>query len=118
LISKFIFYILCFLVAGCNSSYDISSNSNTKTFNSTDWKAAKEVDRHVYVNDLLSKNILIGKTKSETIDLLGMPNPYSQAPDKIDYIIKVGGSGFDSVHFLEINFSEKGVVSSALVRSD
>jgi adenine-specific DNA methylase len=113
LISKYLIIFITLL-----SCLTFACNSSATTFNSSDWKAAKDVDRHIYVNDLLSKGILIGKTKSEVIDLLGKSNPYTKTPDTLEYVIKFGGLGFDSVQILEIKFSEKGIVSSTVIRAD
>ena len=92
--------------------------SYNQTFNSLDWKSAPEEKRYVYVEDLLARKTLEGKSKSEVIDLLGSPNPHSQSPDSIGYIFRLGGYGFNKVHFLIITIGENGVVDGVKISGD
>ena len=86
-------------------------------FDQEAWKSTTEKKRYIYVKDLLRRDLLIGKSEEEVIDMLGQSESAPGAPSSAQYLIKVGGPGLSQIYVLDLRFTN-GKVSRAFVRGD
>lgn len=114
---KGIYFLCCFclcLAAGCNEINDWPEDK----FDSTIWQATAEEERYRFAKDLVSSKILEGLTRTQVIELLGVPSDESIS-ERMYYIIKQGGSGFDQVYVIELRLQENGnIIETYLIRGD
>jgi outer membrane protein assembly factor BamE (lipoprotein component of BamABCDE complex) len=93
----------------------------SELFHRQSWQASAEGKRYRFVNDLLERNLVIGKTREQVAALLGAPGFVS--PDKryVTYVVKgtrTGKLSFASVYVLHIEFDERGLAARAVVKSE
>ena len=103
------------LMAGCGSDVD---KWPRVPFDQKKWMEAKEVNRFVFVKDLIERGGLKGKTVDEIIELLGPPTYKDEKVEYITYVVKAESG---NLYILDIRFKvEKGksVVELVGVRSD
>lgn len=105
-------FLSLFLLLGCDNPKSWTRDKFDKNI----WRQTNENSRYKLVNDLIDSHILDGQTEPQVIELLGPPT--SNNTERISYIIKLGGGGFDQVYILEILFGENLVVENYYVRGD
>ena len=101
----------------------VKDYANRKSFDATQWKDEKLVNskdpiRIKMVDDLLNKNKLIGMSKSEVNNLLGVP-PKTGYFSNYDYVYWLGPErGFMSIdsEWLVIKFENDRVVEARITR--
>lgn len=74
------------------------------TFSPESWKNTSESERYIFVNDLLQRQLLLGKNKAQIIELLGSPSEELIESHSIIYLVKSGGNSFDQIFILDIRF--------------
>lgn len=87
--------IVCFLLNGCSLGHD--------KFDSEKWKVADASARAPMVNDLIERKLVIGKTKDEVVELLGLPD--KSEPKWYKYYVRERFLLFDRV-FMWVSFDE------------
>lgn len=103
-------------VLGCSESPD---KWPSLKFEEKTWRAAPESERYKYVRDLTVSGVLIGKSESEALDLLGKPSSISETDSTFSYVVKVGGESFNKVFTLNVHFSGAlGKVDRVSIRGD
>ena len=95
--------LLITLLSSCSEE----STWPREKFDSRLWKSTALGERHRFALDLIASKTLIGKTKPEVLALLGDSSP-SEA-DRLNYVIKLGGYGFDQVFALGVRFERETV---------
>lgn len=93
------FIIVIYIVL---SSYNFTGIENKK-FDQKEWSINKK-ERFEMVEDLIGGNILINKTRVETIEILGEPNEIDG--EDIKYLTGVKGSLYPQFYFLKIYFKD------------
>ena len=61
-----------------------------KKFNSEEWKASSQVERGYMTSDLIKRKLLVGKTKPEVLEMLGVPKDISRT--RFHYLLDYGYS--------------------------
>lgn len=92
-----------------------SCSGDRETFSSKAWVDSSEANRHKFVDDLVSRKMLLGKSESEVESMLGPPS--YRAEKYWTYVISEKSQGFNAIGLLQVNFEANAVVSVS-VRSD
>jgi hypothetical protein len=110
------FVTFCQLLVACNRDF----KSNGLAFDSNVWKSGNLRERGRMTNDLLSKNLLTGKSSKEVFELLGKPEN-TMNNGTMEYSTDPGSwmSGANDgpwIHYLNIEFDNaKERVSKAFI---
>lgn len=97
------------LTAGC---------SRVEPFQPDAWKRASEMERHVFVKDLVARGVLVGKTADEVKELLGPPSP-GASETQISYLVGPGARfSFDAITILDVAIGPDRKVAGVSVRGD
>jgi hypothetical protein len=114
-----LFLVVALLLFGCLE--EGTDSWPKQKFTTAEWTGAAEKKRYVFVRDILERKLLQGKTVTEVETLLGPPSfdGLKQLEQYITYVVKLGGSGFDSVFILDIRFNPTTrIVEKAFIRGD
>jgi hypothetical protein len=87
-------------------------------FASEKWKAAARYERYIFWNDIDRRQLLIGKTREDVVQLLGPPDSEEKGR-RLGYVIK-GGEGEFMVflYAVDIHFDGTGRVATARIVTD
>lgn len=94
-----------------------------RTFTSSEWIRTPPAGRYVFVQDILRRQLLIGKTFDEVTGLLGKPtNDGRTQPERyVEYLVQEGGSRLEFAsagYVLDLRFDDKsGGVKEAKLHS-
>jgi hypothetical protein len=90
------------------------------TFASDRWKAAPHTERYVFWNDIDRRRLLIGKSRDETVQILGTPGWESATRDRLTYMVKDarGEYNLTFIYFLDVRFDRGGRVASVSIGTD
>ncbi|WP_299383909.1 hypothetical protein [uncultured Lacinutrix sp.] len=93
-------------------SFSNCTDNNTKKFETTKWKNASPREQGLMASDLVESNILIGKSKSEVLELIGTPKDSSAI--NFHYLIEFG---YMAPFHLDVNFNknENKVIDVTLI---
>jgi len=83
-------------------------------FDRASWQSTDIYMRYIYVDDLIKRKILIGKTSSEAELLLGPPS--SRSTSYLTYVT-AKGSGFNVIDFIGISLTNE-IVTKVTTGSD
>jgi hypothetical protein len=107
--------IIALALIGCGDSFN---KWPIVSFNERAWGGAREVERFIFVRDLINKGKLTGISKGEVLRMLGKPSYEDPNGRYVTYIVKIEAG---KLYILDIRF-ERGradpLVSEVLVRSD
>jgi len=104
--------ILVLLLALC--ACDGPRTWPVEKFDAAVWRAAPEQERYRFVQDLIASGRLIGKRRSEVIELLGPPSYESKLPT-LTYLVRPSNQGSGQVFMLDVHFAD-GRVRNLMVR--
>lgn len=109
--------ILSLALSGLVACGDQVSSWPSKNFESAQWLQTKEIERYVFVRNLLEKKLLMGLARSQVVALLGPPSSEPEGANYFSYVVKAD-SGV--VHVLDVKLSEgePRVVNAVLNRTD
>ena len=96
--------LIGFIVCSCDGPEDYWP---AEKFDARAWKSSDLGERHKFVKDIVASKVLIGKTKAQVTELLGPSSP--SEPYLLQYVVKLGGYGFDQVFTLRIRFEGQTV---------
>ena len=77
----------------------------------------KEVERYIFVRDLLEKKLLMGLTRSQVVALLGPPSSEPEGANYFAYVVKADSGVLHSLD-VELSAIDPRVVNAVLVRAD
>ena len=87
-----------------------------KAFIEEGWKKANYRNRAAYIDDLLGRKVLIGKTKDQVVEMLGSYDNSFNEDNSISYRLKIySDAGSDYDHVLYIVFNADNIAVSAIV---
>jgi hypothetical protein len=88
------------------------TDSSPKKFETKKWKNASPREQGLMASDLVESNILIGKSKSEVLELIGVPKDSSTV--NFHYLIEFG---YMAPFHLDVNFNknENKVIDVTLI---
>jgi hypothetical protein len=114
---KFAFFLLLMLsITGCMRE---QASWPTTRFDSQSWKLSEQGDRYVFVRDLLDRKLLLRKSSAQVHALLGKPSSIDPSKRQLSCLIKIGGSGFDSMYILDVLLDQpNGTVQEVGIRGD
>ncbi len=101
-------------VAACAAIYN-AVEYNISTYSRQKWDENEEF-RFYMIDDLEDKYELIGKTKEETIDILGEPMNISEYGGREVFEYYIGSDGLDSFVYV-INYENGGAVSAGVTQN-
>lgn len=96
---------------------DQVSSWPSKNFESAKWMQTKEVERYIFVRDLLEKKLLMGLTRSQVVALLGPPSSEPEGANYFAYVVKADSGVLHSLD-VELSAIDPRVVNAVLVRAD
>ena len=109
---------LALLTAGAIYLEEYPTLWPAKAFSSAEWTKTPHGERYVFVKDIIDRDLLRSKSRSDVEGLLGKPSAEIEK-NRISYLVKIGGRGFKQVFSLEIQFNPAtGLVERAFIAGD
>lgn len=102
----------------CTAFALLMACAKNEPFQAAAWKHTSEMDRHVFVDDLVERQLLIGETAEEVKEMLGPPSS-GASQTQISYLVGPGKwFSFDAVTILDVTIGPDRRVVKVSLRGD
>lgn len=89
-----------------------------QSFDRSAWLKTTENERYIFARDIVSSQLLIGKSRSQIKEILGAPSYEDSTGSYMTYVIATHSESFDQIYVLDIRFGVDRLANKVIIRGD